>query len=110
MKKVFLLATILACCCATVFAQARKGLRINEVMVTNETNFEDDYGNKSAWIELFNSNFAPLEISSVFLTTDPAQPTMYPVPQGYENRETSARGILGRRQTRARNFPHQFHS
>ena len=82
MKKIFLLATILTCCCATVFAQALKGLRINEVMVTNETNFEDDYGNKSAWIELFNSNFAPLEISSVFLTTDPAQPTMYPVPLG----------------------------
>ncbi len=81
-KKIFLLATILSCCCATVFAQARKGLRINEVMVINETNFEDDYGNKSAWIELFNSNFAPLEISSVFLTTDPANPTMYPVPLG----------------------------
>lgn len=81
-KKIFLLAAIIACCCATGFSQARKALRINEVMVVNENNFEDDYGHKSAWIELFNSNFAPLEISSVYLTTDPASPTMYAVPLG----------------------------
>lgn len=81
-KKMFLLVAIAAFCCTASFAQARKGLRINEVMVVNESNFEDDYGNKSAWIELFNSNFAPLEISSVFLTTDSTQPKMYPVPLG----------------------------
>ena len=29
----------------------------------------DDYGEKGAWVELFNSTFAPLEISSVYITT-----------------------------------------
>ncbi|MBD5224895.1 MAG: lamin tail domain-containing protein [Bacteroidales bacterium] len=81
-KNIILLAAIITCCCASCFAQARKGLRINEVMVVNESNFEDDYGNKGAWIELFNSNFAPLEISSVYLTTDSTNRTMYPVPLG----------------------------
>lgn len=66
-------------------AQGRKSLRINEVMVENQTSVTDDYGRHSAWIELFNSNFAPLEISSVYLTTDSTNPKMYPVPLGDVN-------------------------
>ena len=84
-KKLFLLVALMACCCAGTFAQARKGLKINEVMVVNESNFVDDYGMRGAWIELFNSNFAPLEISSVFITNDPSRPTLYPVPLGDVN-------------------------
>lgn len=84
-KKLILLVALMACCCASTFAQARKGLKINEVMVVNESNYVDDYGMRGAWIELFNSNFAPLEISSVFITNDPANPTLYPVPLGDVN-------------------------
>lgn len=84
-KKLALLLLIVTGCCASTFAQARKGLRINEVMVINENNFVDDYGQRGAWVELFNSNFAPLEISSVFITNDPSRPTLYPVPLGDVN-------------------------
>ncbi|MDE6196455.1 MAG: OadG family protein [Muribaculaceae bacterium] len=66
-------------------AQSRDALRINEVMVVNESSLVDEYGNTSAWIELFNSNFAPLEISKVFITNDPANPTLYPIPLGDVN-------------------------
>lgn len=66
-------------------AQGRGSLRINEVMVTNENSIVDDYGRHSAWIELFNPNFAPLEISSIYLTNDSANKTMYPVPLGDVN-------------------------
>lgn len=79
-----LLLTLLAL--ATVFsvgqAQSRKALRINEVMVVNENNIEDDYGRRSAWIELFNSAYAPLEISKVYITNDRNNPTKYPIPMG----------------------------
>lgn len=75
----------------TAQAQSRSGLRINEVMVTNESSIVDDYGQKQAWIELFNSNFAPLEISSVFLTNDSTQPRLYPVPLGDVNTEIPKR-------------------
>ena len=75
----------LAACSGMMSGQARKGLRINEVMVENLSNAVDDYGQHGAWIELFNSNFAPLEISSVFITTDPSKPRMYPVPLGDVN-------------------------
>ena len=84
-RRFFLLAITLMACAGIVSAQARKGLRINEVMVENVSNAIDDYGERGAWIELFNSNFAPLQISAVFLTTDPAQPKMYPVPLGDVN-------------------------
>lgn len=84
-KKLILLLAIFTGCCAISNAQARKGLRINEVMVVNEDNYVDDYGQRSAWVELFNSNFASLEISSVFITNDPKEPTKYPVPLGDVN-------------------------
>lgn len=67
----------------SAFAQSRDALRINEVMVQNtEQGYTDEYGAHSAWIELFNSNFAPLEISSIYITTDSANKKMYPVPLG----------------------------
>lgn len=72
-------------------AQSRSALRINEVMVSNDNGLIDEYGNRSAWIELFNSNFSPLEISSVYLTNDPAEPRKYPVPLGDVNTEIPKR-------------------
>lgn len=80
-----LLAIAVSMCVGVVSAQGRRGLRINEVMVKNESSVIDDYGRHAAWIELFNSTFAPLEISSVYLTNDRNNPTMYPVPLGDVN-------------------------
>lgn len=93
MKKSILLLFVLLVggCLNQVDAQGRRGLRINEVMVTNDSNYIDDYGHHNAWIELFNSTYAPLEISSVYLTDDPAVPTKYPVPLGDVNTEIPAR-------------------
>ncbi len=84
-RKLLTLVIALMAGAALCSAQSRGALRINEVMVQNDSNFIDDYGCYSAWIELFNSNFAPLEISSVFITDDPANPTKYPVPLGDVN-------------------------
>jgi sodium pump decarboxylase gamma subunit len=73
------------------FAHNRKALRLNEVMVSNQESVVDDYGQHQAWIELFNANFAPLEISSVYLSTNPANPKMYPVPLGDEKTKVGKR-------------------
>lgn len=72
MKKIkFIALAALAFTAMTAAGQARKGvLHINEVMTQNESNFVDDFGGRPAWIELYNSKFAPLEISSVYITTD----------------------------------------
>lgn len=67
-------------------AQGRTGsLFINEVMVQNDSNLVDDFGQRSGWIELYNAKFAPLEISSVYITDDPANPTKYAIPLGDVN-------------------------
>ncbi len=87
----FLIVALAGLFAANVHAQGRRGLKINEVMVVNDSNFVDDYGRHSAWIELFNTTYAPLEISSVYLTTDRNNPTMYPVPLGDVNTEIPAR-------------------
>ncbi len=62
-------------------------------MVQNDSNFVDDYGHHTAWIELFNTTHAPLNIASVFLTNNRAtldenlsskerKAMMYAVPLG----------------------------
>ena len=42
---------------AGVSAQGIKDIRINEVMVRNVDNYEDDYGKRIGWIELFNTGY-----------------------------------------------------
>ena len=84
MKK-SLLTLIFAALAIIASAQSRSALRINEVMVSNDSSLVDEYGNRGAWIELFNSNFAPLEISSVYLTNDSTDKRKYPVPLGDVN-------------------------
>lgn len=71
-------------------AQSRQALKLNEVMVENQTSIVDDYGEHHAWIELFNGNFAPLEISTMYLATDTsatarANNLWYSIPLGDVN-------------------------
>ncbi|MDE7154414.1 MAG: OadG family protein [Muribaculaceae bacterium] len=84
-KNVLLLIIALFCCGMAASAQGRAALRINEVMVVNDSNAMDDFGKRHGWIELFNSNHAPMEISSVYITNDPENPKKYPVPLGDVN-------------------------
>lgn len=84
-RKIFLTAMVVLTAASAAFAQGRKALRINEVMVQNESSIVDDYGERHAWVELFNSNFAPLEISSVYITNDSLDKKKYPVPLGDVN-------------------------
>lgn len=93
MKRKLLIATAAILGIFGASAQSRSALRINEVMVENQTSIVDEYGERVGWIELFNANFAPLEISSVYLTNDSTNPTKYPVPLGDE------RTKIGKRQT-----------
>lgn len=90
-KKLSILLVAIVACATIASAQGRRGLRINEVMVQNDSSVVDDYGNHVGWVELFNSTFAPLEISSVYLTDDPQVPKKYPVPLGDVNTEIPSR-------------------
>ncbi|MFR2071814.1 MAG: OadG family transporter subunit [Bacteroides nordii] len=63
-------------------AQRATSLKINEVLVTNEQNYQDDYGLHNAWIEIFNTSFATVNIEGCYLTNDKDNPTKYPIPKG----------------------------
>ena len=76
---IFLFAAFMV---SSVWAQGRKGLRINEVLVTNENNYQDDYGCQSAWIEIFNTTFGTVDVRSCYLTNDKNNPKKYPIPKG----------------------------
>ncbi|MGM9841228.1 MAG: OadG family transporter subunit [Candidatus Limisoma sp.] len=93
-KKIIVLLLCAVVSTATVFAQGRKAVRINEVMVQNDSNYVDDYGQYHAWIELFNSSFAPVETSCMYLTNDKNNPKMYPVPRMDVNTEIPPRQHL----------------
>lgn len=87
MRKSIIVCAICALAAALVpaaQAQGRKNLRINEVMIANDSSIVDDFGQRSAWIEVINPTHAPVEISSIYLTDDPKNPTKYYVPRGDE--------------------------
>lgn len=89
MRKYIALVAVMLLGVAVAGAASRKAVRINEVMVSNENSIVDEYGNRSGWVELFNSNFAPIDISSIFLGYGPDSASMrnnlYPVPLGDVN-------------------------
>ncbi|MBF6598756.1 MAG: OadG family protein [Fermentimonas sp.] len=55
---------------------------INEVMVSNETNYVDNFGKRSGWIEIYNNTAATMNLGGRYLTNDRNNPTKYPIPRG----------------------------
>lgn len=81
-KKIGIFITLVAVVCLGLNAQRATSLKINEVLVTNEQNYQDDYGLHNAWIEIFNTSFASVNIEGCYLTNDKDNPTKYPIPKG----------------------------
>lgn len=74
------LVLVLAAGCS--FAQSSLDLRINEVLVINDSNYVDNYGQRSGWIEIFNAAYNTVDIGGSYLTNDPTNPTKYWIPKG----------------------------
>ena len=68
-----------------VNAQSTKDLRINEVLIINNTNFEDNFGGRSAWVEIFNSAYNKVNIGGCYLTDDLNNPKKYEIPRNDPN-------------------------
>lgn len=77
-----LLAVVLLVLAMGVRAQSAADLRINEVLVENQSNYIDDFGQHSPWIEIYNSAFNYVNIGGLYLTNDLENPTMYQIPKG----------------------------
>ena len=42
-------------------------LMLNEVLIDNQSNFQDDYGLHSAWIEVFNKSYGSADLAGCLL-------------------------------------------
>ena len=81
-KRIGIFIALLAMVYMGLRAQSATSLRINEVLVVNDQNYQDDYGLHNAWIEIFNTSFASVNLEGCFLTNDKNNPTKYPIPKG----------------------------
>ncbi len=59
-------------------------LLLNEVLVNNESNFQDDYGIHSAWIEIFNKSYGTANLAGCYLkvSSQPGDTVSYFIPKG----------------------------
>jgi hypothetical protein len=62
--------------------QSTIDLRINEILVCNDSNYVDDFGQHSPWIEIFNSAYNKVNIGGLYLTDDLSNPTKYLIAKG----------------------------
>ncbi len=63
-------------------SQNANTLRLSEILVYNESNAVDDFGEHSAWIEIFNSSYNTVNMGGCYLTDDLNNPTKYWIPTG----------------------------
>lgn len=77
-----LIALVLVLFAGNTYAQSTRDLRINELLVINDSNYVDDYGQHCGWFEVFNSAYNTVDIGGSYLTNDPANPTKYYIPKG----------------------------
>ena len=68
--------------CFTAGAQSQDAMRLNEYLVINTDDFQDDFGQQNAWIELFNSSYGTVDIAGCFLSDDPNNLKKYAIPGG----------------------------
>lgn len=59
-------------------------LVINEVLVDNQTSFQDDYGVHSGWIEIFNKAYSTADLAGCLLkvSSQPGDTVTYFIPKG----------------------------
>ncbi len=74
--------TILFVGVKTGYSQSSVDLRINEYLVYNDSNYVDDFGQHSPWIEIFNTAYNSVNMGGLYLSDDPNNPTKYPIPKG----------------------------
>jgi Na+-transporting methylmalonyl-CoA/oxaloacetate decarboxylase gamma subunit len=65
-----------------VKGQGIKDIRINEILVKNDSNCIDQYGVRSGWFELFNTGYSTADVGGCFVTNDIDNPTKYRIPKG----------------------------
>jgi Na+-transporting methylmalonyl-CoA/oxaloacetate decarboxylase gamma subunit len=75
-------------------AQNATDLRLNEILVYNDSSAVDDFGMRTPWIEIFNSAYNTVNIGGCFLTDDLDNPTKYWIPTGITSTKIPGRNYI----------------
>ena len=80
----FTLLLMLGVCSSCGEKRSNNKLLLNEVLITNEGNYQDDYGLHSAWIEIFNRSYGSADLAACLLraSSQPGDTTTYFIPKG----------------------------
>lgn len=80
----FTLLLVLGVCSSCGEQKDTNKLLLNEVLITNESNFQDDYGVHSAWIEIFNKSYGSADLAGCYLksSSQPGDTATYFIPKG----------------------------
>ena len=80
----FTLLLVLGVCSSCGEKRSNNKLLPNEVLITNEGNYQDDYGLHSAWIEIFNRSYGSADLAACLLraSSQPGDTTTYFIPKG----------------------------
>ena len=80
----FTLLLMLGVCSSCGEKKSNNKLVLNEVLITNESNFQDDYGLHSAWIEIFNRSYGSADLAGCYLkcSSQPGDTASYFIPEG----------------------------
>lgn len=59
-------------------------LVLNEILIDNQTSYQDDYGMHSAWIEIFNKSYGSADLAACLLkvSSQPGDTITYFIPKG----------------------------
>ena len=68
-----------------VYADGISSVRFNEIMVNNQSNYQDEFGERNAWVEVFNSSYSTINLGGCYITNDPNDPIKYRIPKGLPN-------------------------
>lgn len=89
MKRKFVLFFVVSCFFlpGRMHAQGIKALRINEILVYNDSDsgYQDNYGVRSGWFEIYNSGVKTLNLGGCYITNDPENPIKYRIPKSAQN-------------------------
>jgi len=80
----FTLLLMLGVCSSCGEKKSNNKLVLNEVLITNEGNYQDDYGLHSAWIEIFNRSYGSADLAGCYLkfSSQPGDTASYFIPKG----------------------------
>ena len=69
MKRIFKIFLVVVGLSVALYAngQNQSSMRINEYLVFNTDDYQDDFGQQSSWIELFNSSYGTVDLGGCYL-------------------------------------------